>query len=463
MFFFKPSKSNNLKYRFPIIFMVLFFAFSFSVKSQAPGMLEFAGKATKDNKALAGATITVYRNGTILQEQVKTGKNGKYKFFLVFGSDYKITYSYPGCVDMYLIVYTSKLSKERGDLFPLYETETPFFETTSIGVRVSKYKNPFTKVIYDGKKAFKDDDAYLVDFMKDLIVDPVEQAKIVMEREAKEKAEQEKLLAQEKAKKEAEEELKKEIEEKLLAEKKAKEDAIKNAAELAKLKEDAEKQRLKENESMESEAMRLQREKEEKAALAKKNKEIKTNYENDLLKMVAENERTVKQEAYNVKKQEARSNTVIEQMRRENDLKAKADKLKEEQQEKQKITLENKQYKQQQMRKLVEAAAFAERSVKIGNQKSLPDIKNYSRKEQPNVAVAIEDGLIKTTRTTTVTINKQLITYRKESYFWGTTTCYKNDIEINEATYNVEVSYYLSYNINHKQDQLNKSSKNDNK
>lgn len=463
MFFIKQQKHPQSIFRFAIIFLALFLIFSFQVKSQAPGMLEFAGKATKDNKALAGATVTVYRNGTILQEQIKTGKNGKYKFFLVFGSDYKITYSYPGCVDMYLLVYTSKVSKERGDLFPLYETETPFFEANTIGVRVEKYKNPFTKVVYDGKKAFKDDEAYLNSFMKDLIIDPAEQAKIVAEREAKEKAEKEKLEASEKAKKELEEKQKKELEEKLLAEQKSKEEAIAKAMELARLKEEAEKQKIRENESMESEAIRLQREKEEKALLAKKNKEIKTNYENDLLKMVAENERQVKQDAFQSKKQEARTNTVIEQMRRENDLKGKADKLKEENQAKLKLTLENKQYKNQQMRKLVEAAAFAERSVKIGNQKSLPDTKNYSRQEQPNVAVTVDDGIIKTTRITTITINKQLITYKKETFFWGTVTCYKNNIEIEEATYNVEVDYYLSYSPNQSQKESKKTLKNDNK
>jgi len=463
MFFIKTAA---LKILFPVIlFMTMAFLLPHSAKAQAPGMLEFAGKTTKDNKPLAGATITVYRNGSIMQEQVKTGKNGKFKFFLVFGSDYKITFSSPGCVDMHLMVYTSKLPKERSDLFPLYETEIPFFETNTASVRVSKYKNPFTKVIYDGKKAFKDDEAYLAEFMKDLIIDPAEQAKIMAEKEAKEKAEKEKLEAAEKAKKEAEEKAKKEAEEKFLAEQKAKEEAIAKAAELARLKEEAEKQRLKdlENESMESEAIRLQREKEAKDLLAKKNKEIKTNYENDLLKMVAENERTVKQQAYNVKKQEARTSTVIEQMRRENDLKAKADKLKEEQLAKQKLTLENKQYKNQQMRKLVEAAAFAERSVKISKQKSLPDVKNYTRQEQPNIAVTVDEGFLQTTRTTTVTINKSLITYKKETFFWGTVVCYKNGQEIDEATYNVEVAYYLTYNVEDKKTETKKTSKNDDK
>ena len=159
---------------------------------------------------------------------------------------------------------------------------------------------------------------------------------------------------------------------------------------------------------METEAIRLQKEKEAKALLAKKNKEIKTNYENDLLKMVAENERTAKQKDFSKNKQQARANTVIEQMRRENDLKGKADKLIEEQKLKKKQLLANQQYKHVQIRKLVEAAAFAERSVRIGNQKSLPDVKDYKKKIQPNVGVTIDEGVFTTIRTTVVTQGKQL-------------------------------------------------------
>lgn len=428
-----------------VVAFCFFLLFSFSGFAQAPGMLEFSGKAVKDGKALSGATVTVYRNGTFQQEQLKTGKNGKFRLYLVFGVDYKITFSAPGCVDMYLLVYTSKLSKDRSDLFPLYQAEIPFFDVNTTTVRTSKFKNPFTKIVFDGKKAFKDDDAYLADFTKDVIISVTEQAQIAAQKEEKEKQEKEKLEAELKAKKEAEEKAKNDLEAKLLAEQKAKEDALLKAAELARLKQEAENQKMMENESMETEAIRLQREKEAKALLAKKNKEIKTNFENDLLKMVAENERVSKQKDFATKKQEARANTVIEQMRRENDLKGKADKLKEEQKLKKQQLLSNKQYKNVQMRKLVEAAAFAERSVRIGNQKTLPDVKDYLQKPNPDVMVTVEEGLIKTVRTTVVRQGKKIDTYRKETYFYGKVYCYKNDIEINEPQYNVEVAFYLSY------------------
>lgn len=436
------------KLKFPFLKVVLlcliFISFTNNAFSQAPGMLEFEGKTTKDGKTLSGATVTVYRNGTIEQEKIKTGKNGKFSFSLVFGVDYKIAFSYPGCVDMHVMVYTSKLPKEKNNIFPLYVIDVPFFETTNTNVRIAKYKNPFTKIIYDGKKGFMDDEAYLAQFTKDLLIDQEEINRLLAEKAAKEKAEKDKLLAAEKAKKDAEEKAKLDAIAKAAYEARLEAEAKERAAELARLKEANNKEKPV-DQTLETEAIRLQREKEAKNAMAKKNKEIKTNYENDLLKMVAENERIAKQKAYSKQKDAARTNTVIAQMRSEADVKAKSDKLREEQKLKKKELLANQQQKNNEMRKLVEAAAFAERSVRISNQKTLPDVRGYTQKENPNFAVTIDEGMIKTTRTTIVTQGKKLDTYRKETYFWGSVYCYKNDIEIDELVYNKEIAFFSAY------------------
>jgi hypothetical protein len=426
-------------------FLLFAFLFSSSASAQAPGLLELNGRTTKDGKPLSGASITVYRGGTTEMVKIKTGKNGKFELSLPFGVDYKVLFSYPGCVDMYMMVYTGKLPKEKNNIFPLYETEVPFFETTNTTVRISKYKNPFTKVIYDGKKAFMDDEAYLAAFTKDLLIDQEEQARLLAEKEAKEKAEKDKLLAAEKAKADAEEKARLDAELKAAAEARLAAEAEAREKELARLKAESAKEKEPEDQTMETEAIRLQREKEAKDLQAKKNKEIKTNYENDLLKMVAENERIAKQKAFSKQKTEARSNTVITQMRKEADVKAKSDDLRAQEKLKKQKMLENKQVKNTEMRKLVEAAAFAERSVKISNQKVLPDVNGYNRKEMPNFAVTVDEGMIKTIRTTVVTQGKLLDTYRKETYFWGSVYCYKNNIEITEAQYNKEIAFYSGY------------------
>lgn len=448
----RPMHALSTKYidkHLPAFLRFAILCFFFILKTntssaQAPGLLEFEGKTVKDGKPLSGATVSVLRGGTVEYQSVKTGKNGKFSFSLPFGVDYKITFTYPGCVDMHLMIYTGKVAREKNNIFPLYVTEVPFFETTNTSVRLTKYKNPFTKVIYDGKKAFIDDEAYLAQFTKDLLIDQEEQQRLLAEKAAKEKAEKDKLLAAEKAKKDAAEKARLEEEARLAAEAKALADAREKAAELARMKEEANKIKP-EDQTMETEAIRLQREKEAKNQLAKQNKEIKTNYENDLLKMVAENERIAKQKAFSKQKQETRTNTVIMQMRKEADVKAKSDILREQQKQKKIQLLANQQQKNSEMRKLVEAAAFAERSVRISKQKTLPDVKGYTQKDPPNFAVTVDDGMVKTVRTTTVTQGKKMDIYRKETYFWGTVYCYKNNIEITETTYNKEISFFSSY------------------
>ena len=326
--------------------------------------------------------------------------------------------------------------------FPFLRSKIPVCQGVVEFQKLSEQYPAFSVCPY---LAFKDDEAYLADFTKDIVIDAAEQAKLFAAKEAKEKAEKEKIELAEKAKKDAEEKARKEAEEKLVAEQKAKEDAFAKANELARLKEESERQKMLENETMESEAIRLQREKEAKGILTKKNKDIKTGFENDLLKAVAENERLAKEKTFNKQKYEARSKTVIEQMRKETEVKAQADKLREELKLKQKKTLENQQYKINEVRKLVEAAAFAERSVKISNQKTLPDASGYKPIETTNMAVTVDEGILKSIRTTVVTKGKKIDTYRKESYFWGSSYYYKNNIEIDEASYQKDISFYAGY------------------
>ncbi len=79
----RVSNTDKAYKQFTFFRQVLLFAFLllFFVNrsnAQAPGMLELEGRAVKDGKPLSGAVITVYRGSTIQQEQIKTGKNGKF-------------------------------------------------------------------------------------------------------------------------------------------------------------------------------------------------------------------------------------------------------------------------------------------------------------------------------------------------------------------------------------------------
>lgn len=44
-----------------------------------------------------------------------------------------------------------------------------------------------------------------------------------------------------------------------------------------------------------------------------------------------------------------------------------------------------------------------------------------------------------------VTYHGKITTYRKETFFWGSVVWYKDNKEIDEATYNVEIAYYIAF------------------
>ena len=404
--------------------ILIFYLFSGQVFSQ--GDVVITGRCIKNYKPLTGATITLYR-GVQKDREIKTGKSGKFSFTPALGHQYKMTFSYPGCAEMFA-TFDFRVPPEKMGIYPEVDmSDIPFFDTTNTMVNLEKYKDAFMKLVFDGDKGFKEDEEYRTEFDKEVFVDLAAVAKAEEEKKAKEEA---------RLKEEA-----------ILADKKAHEEADAKARELARLKAEAAKNKLDEktNETMETEAIRLQRQKEAKALLEKKNRSIKSKYENDLLKMVAENERIAREQEFKKMKSESEANSVISRMKMDAEIKGKADYLREQEKAKEKRILVNQQVKSRQLKKLVEAAAFADRSIKIYNQKNLPDAKDYKMKEIPNCAVVISEGFWTTVVTTTVTMGKKIDIYRKEIYLWDSEYYYKNNIEIDQATYKKEISKYAAY------------------
>ena len=78
---------------------------------------------------------------------------------------------------MFLLIF-AKIPKDKYHLLPAYDLgDVPFFETGNKTINIEKYQLPFTKIVFDGDKLFIDDEDYLVDFVKDIYTDPLEEAK----------------------------------------------------------------------------------------------------------------------------------------------------------------------------------------------------------------------------------------------------------------------------------------------
>lgn len=191
---------------------------------------------------------------------------------------------------------------------------------------------------------------------------------------------------------------------------------------------------------METDAIRLERERQEKLNREKQNKNIRSQYENNLLKLVAESERHNNIQKFNKMKDDAQGNSVVQTMRRESELKAQKDFLVEQQKERQKQTLANKQVKEERLKALVQTAAQIEREYKSTHLRPVLSSAPLNYTPSPNIVVTSLDGFFSDTRTTVISWpgGKRVI-FRMKEYWWGSRYYYRDDTEIDAKTYEAEL------------------------
>ncbi len=424
------------------ILLCLTLVLSFVLRAQ-DGALELDGRCIKDNAPIKGALVSVYKGSTKVTE-LTTPKNGKFQFFLPYGVDYKVLFTFPGCPDMFLMIYASKYPTDP-DIEPIYDIDVNFFDYGKPTINYSNFKNPFTKVLFDGKKRYTDDENYAADFLANLYIDP----EVIKKREE--------ALALEKQKKELEAKMKLDNEEKnrqqqlAEAQKKAEEEAERIRKQLEeKNKQDKQNDPKnavsnKENdskESMVSEEVKLTIDKEKRNIKEKQNKAVKAAYENDLLKIVATNERKTKEAEYVKKKDNATSNEIIETLKREAETKAMSEQIMFDSKMRNKQAVFNRGIKNQEMVTLIKQTALNSREIRAHKVKKFPEAKSYRPPGLLGVSTDVERSTFKTVYTITLSGVNQKIVYRKEKFSWGVTYYYKNDKEITEKEYLKEVSPY---------------------
>lgn len=436
-------------------YFLLVFTFLFFLGFTQETYFEFAGTAYKNLKPMAGVKVLLYKNSVKVSEMA-TPKSGKFGFDLDFGYDYKVVFQAPGHVEQYLVIYTGKIKESK--LFTIYECEVHMLESNAPNINVANFKNPFTKVVWgtnprNNKPGLIDEQPYMDNFVKNITVDLEkikrdEEEKLVAEKlkkeheeaerlrkEAEEKARQEQLLAaQKKALEEAE--LQRKLEEerrRLEEEKKRAEDQKKNNI--------AAKEEKTNDENV-SENLQLTIEKEQKKIKEKQNKGVKIAYENDLIKMVAENERLLREKEFKKQKAAAYTNEVIETLKEEAVLKAKADEVRYNQKQKAKLATLNGQIKNKEMTSLIRNVAENEKTAKENKLKTYPTLGTYKPKNPVGISYELETGKFKSVYTVHVYIDGSDVVYRKEKYSWGMTYYYKNNEDITEQQYKTELSKY---------------------
>jgi hypothetical protein len=421
------------KFSFRTFLVAAFVLFGFVAKAQ--GDMRFFGTATKDGSPLEGATVTVVMDDSKEIIHLTTGKNGKFKFTIDVDHTYRINYYAPGCVSMYMIM-DLHTPPDKAWVYPDYAAEIPFFAANDPKVKTELFaKKPFIKVVFDGNKGFHDDPTYR--FIDEIFKDPLEEQRKKDELVKKEADEKARLAAEQKAQQD-------ELERQRLA--REEEERRKQQEEMKdknnpKTTTSADKPNTPEaNQGMETDAIRLEREKQEKLDHQKQNQNIRAQYENNLLKLVAESERKNNLQKFNRMKGDAESNAVIQTLRKEAELKGQNNFLIEQMKERQRQTLANKQVKEEHLRQLIITAAQVEKTERASHLRPIAASQDLNYSPSPNIVVTTEDNFPINTKSTVISWpgGKRTI-FSVDEYWWGSRYYYHDGVEIDEKTYDAEL------------------------
>jgi hypothetical protein len=321
-------------------------------------------------------------------------------------------------------------------VYPDYAAEIPFFTAGDPKVKTELFaQKPFIKIVFDGNKGFYDDPTYK--FVEEIFKNPAEEQQRKREELARKEAEEKaRVAAEDKVRKEEaeRERLAKEEEDR----RKAEEEKRKNVP-VTTNKNPVQNEPVTEP-TMETDAIRLEREKQERLEREKQNKNIRANYENNLLKLVAESERQNNLQKYNKMKESAEGNSVVQTLRKEAQVKAENDFLIEKMKERQKQTLEHKRIKEEQLKMLAETAAKIERDERATSMKPVAASQDLNYAPSPNVVVTSERNLLTDTKTTVISWPGGIRTiFSVDEYLWGSRYYYHDGVEIDQKTYDAEI------------------------
>jgi hypothetical protein len=410
------------------VFGILTFLF-LGAKLNAQGDMRFFGTATKGGQPLSGATVSVDMDGKQII-YLTTGKNGKFKFTIDIGHTYRINFSAPGCVNMYMTM-DLKVPADKAWIYPDYQVEIPFFEPNDPKVNTALYsKKPFIKVIYDGGTGFHDDPAYR--FIDEVFKDPAEEARRKEEERLKKEAEQkekDRLAAEES------ERLRK------LAEEQQRNNNPQTPI-LTQPTVTPTNTATPTDPSMETEAIQLERDKQDKENQKKDNQSVRAAYENNLLKMVAESEKKNNIEKYNQMKEDAEVNSVVSALRRQATVKGEREFLIDKEKERQRQTKANIQIRELQVRNLIETSAQVERDISLAGFKPMASTGPLNYIPSPHFVTTTLKGFWCDEKKIVITWPGGKSTVFKTVKYWWACYFYIDDKGVEEKIYKESLEAY---------------------
>lgn len=124
----------------------------------------FDGNNTFNGQPLLNTTVTVFENGKEIKT-VNTGNSSVFKLELPLGRNYSVYFSNAKAQNMYLQVIMENLPEKVRKYKMVHAFDVPFFPKDATTFDTTQFRNPFYKVIFDGKDKMVNDTVYMKQFI----------------------------------------------------------------------------------------------------------------------------------------------------------------------------------------------------------------------------------------------------------------------------------------------------------
>jgi len=141
--------------------IIILMATPFIIKAQN---LTFDGNNTFNGQPLLNTTVTVVESGKVI-ETLKTGEGSAFKLNLPFGKNYSVYFTNPKGQKMFLDVIMNNIPDKAQKIKMTYAFDVPFFPKDALTFDTTQFRNPFHKVIFNGKDKMVDDTVYMKQFI----------------------------------------------------------------------------------------------------------------------------------------------------------------------------------------------------------------------------------------------------------------------------------------------------------
>jgi outer membrane protein OmpA-like peptidoglycan-associated protein len=144
----------------------LIFLVSFAMNAQ---MLVFEGNNTFNGQPLLNTTVSVFESGKQIQT-LNTGNGSAFKLKLPFGKNYSVYFVNAKSQRMFMDVIMSDLPEKVKAYEMVHALDIPFFPKDALTIDTTQFKNPFYKIIFNGKDKMVDDTIYMKQFIAKVFI-----------------------------------------------------------------------------------------------------------------------------------------------------------------------------------------------------------------------------------------------------------------------------------------------------